>query len=160
MEGLRGDAGHPLATYLHAGKTYQVQVNANTGAVIGERPYSRLKIASAVLAALTGPGGRVALSRVTILITTVVVLLGAGLVLGGRVYLTGFKRTILAPVAHTSSPLSVLSHSWYWAGLLVVLAALDRQQHGLQLRALLGRHVTRIEHYMRVRVLDRLAVRP
>jgi hypothetical protein len=82
-----------------------------------------LIVVLAVLAALTGPGGRVALSRVTILITTVVVLLGVGLVLGGTVYLTGFKRTILAPVAHTSSPLSVLSHSWYWAGLLVVLAA-------------------------------------
>ena len=45
-----------LATYLHAGRTYQVQVNANTGAVIGERPYSKLKIASAVLAALTALG--------------------------------------------------------------------------------------------------------
>ena len=28
----------------------------------------------------------------------------------------------MAPVAHTDSPLSVVSHSWYWASLLVVLA--------------------------------------
>jgi hypothetical protein len=40
-----------LATYLFAGKTYQVYVNANTGKVIGDRPYSWIKITSAVLAA-------------------------------------------------------------------------------------------------------------
>lgn len=45
-----------LATYIHSGQTFQVQVNANTGAVIGERPYSTMKIASAVLAALTAIG--------------------------------------------------------------------------------------------------------
>lgn len=41
-----------IASYLYAGKTYQVLVNANTGQVIGERPYSKLKIALAVLAGL------------------------------------------------------------------------------------------------------------
>ncbi len=39
-------------TYLHAGKPHQVMVNARTGEVIGERPYSAAKIAAAVLAAL------------------------------------------------------------------------------------------------------------
>ncbi|MFC1410156.1 hypothetical protein ACEZCY_12895 [Streptacidiphilus sp. N1-12] len=39
-------------TYLHAGKPLQVMVNARTGEVIGERPYSAAKIAAAVLAAL------------------------------------------------------------------------------------------------------------
>ncbi|WP_380580810.1 hypothetical protein [Streptacidiphilus monticola] len=38
-------------TYLHAGKAWQVMVNARTGEVIGERPYSPLKIAVACLAA-------------------------------------------------------------------------------------------------------------
>lgn len=42
-----------LATYIHAGRTFQVQVNANTGAVIGERPYSLWKITAAIAAALT-----------------------------------------------------------------------------------------------------------
>ncbi|MFJ6153402.1 hypothetical protein ACWD6L_04610 [Micromonospora profundi] len=41
-----------IAAYLHAGKSYQVLVNARTGEVIGERPYSAAKIAAAVLAAL------------------------------------------------------------------------------------------------------------
>ena len=41
-----------IASYVYAGKTFQVVVNANTGAVIGERPYSKLKIALAVLAGL------------------------------------------------------------------------------------------------------------
>ncbi|WP_055589358.1 hypothetical protein [Peterkaempfera griseoplana] len=39
-------------SYLHAGKSWQVMVNARTGEVIGERPYSAAKIAAAVLAAL------------------------------------------------------------------------------------------------------------
>ncbi|MEU0080883.1 hypothetical protein [Micromonospora tulbaghiae] len=42
-----------IAAYLHAGRSYQVLVNARTGEVIGERPYSTAKIAAAVLAALT-----------------------------------------------------------------------------------------------------------
>jgi hypothetical protein len=43
--------------------------------------------------------------------------------------------------------------------LLVVLAALDREQHGLQLRALLGRHVARVNDDVGVLVLvlDRAA---
>lgn len=39
-------------TYLHGGKTWQVMVNAHTGEVIGKRPHSAAKIASAVLAAV------------------------------------------------------------------------------------------------------------
>jgi hypothetical protein len=78
----------------------------------------------AVLAAFPAPGGRVALRRVAILLTTVIAFLGAGLLIGGSGYLSGFKRTILTPVAHTNSPLSVLSSSWYWAGLLVILAVI------------------------------------
>lgn len=41
-----------LATYVHAGKQWQVMVNANTGKVTGDRPYSAVKITLAVLAAL------------------------------------------------------------------------------------------------------------
>ena len=39
-----------IATYLHSGKTWQVMVNANTGEVVGDRPYSVLKIVATVLA--------------------------------------------------------------------------------------------------------------
>jgi LSD1 subclass zinc finger protein len=41
-----------IAAYLYAGKIYQVFVNAHTGEVVGERPYSVAKIAAAVVAAL------------------------------------------------------------------------------------------------------------
>ncbi|MFJ2954220.1 hypothetical protein [Streptomyces sp. NPDC087270] len=37
-------------TYLHAGKSWQVMVNARTGEVIGERPYSAAKITAAIAA--------------------------------------------------------------------------------------------------------------
>jgi hypothetical protein len=41
-----------VATYVAAGTVFHVYVNANTGKVIGERPYSRAKIALVVAAAL------------------------------------------------------------------------------------------------------------
>ncbi|WP_216093409.1 hypothetical protein [Cellulosimicrobium cellulans] len=41
-----------IATYVYAGKQWQVMVNANTGEVVGRRPYSAWKIALAVLAGL------------------------------------------------------------------------------------------------------------
>ncbi|HLL68927.1 MAG TPA: hypothetical protein VK453_24920 [Micromonosporaceae bacterium] len=41
-----------IAGYLHGGRTYQVLINARTGEVYGERPYSVPKIVAAVLAAL------------------------------------------------------------------------------------------------------------
>jgi DNA-directed RNA polymerase subunit RPC12/RpoP len=45
-----------IAAYLYAGKTYQVFVNAHTGQVVGERPYSKVKIALAVVAGLIVAG--------------------------------------------------------------------------------------------------------
>lgn len=39
-------------TYLHAGKSWQVTVNARTGEVIGERPYSAAKIMTAIVAVI------------------------------------------------------------------------------------------------------------
>ena len=41
-----------FATYLFAGQTYRVYVNANTGKVIGDRPFSKVKIAFAVAAGI------------------------------------------------------------------------------------------------------------
>ncbi len=41
-----------IAAYLYGGKTYQVFVNAYTGQVVGQRPYSIPKIVAAVLAGL------------------------------------------------------------------------------------------------------------
>jgi DNA-directed RNA polymerase subunit RPC12/RpoP len=41
-----------IAAYLYGGKSFQVLVNGRTGAVVGRRPYSAVKIFFAVLAAL------------------------------------------------------------------------------------------------------------
>jgi hypothetical protein len=41
-----------IACYLYGGKSFQVMINGRTGAVVGQRPYSPLKIAMAVVAAL------------------------------------------------------------------------------------------------------------
>ncbi|HVX68705.1 MAG TPA: hypothetical protein VHA79_03335 [Mycobacteriales bacterium] len=41
-----------IASYVYAGKTYQVLVNANTAEVVGDRPYSKVKIALAVIGAI------------------------------------------------------------------------------------------------------------
>jgi hypothetical protein len=50
-----------IATYLYGGKSWTVLVNANTGEVVGDRPYSVPKIVAAVLAALVVIGVIVAL---------------------------------------------------------------------------------------------------
>ena len=39
-----------LANYVYSGKTYHVMINARSGEVHGERPYSAAKIAAAVVA--------------------------------------------------------------------------------------------------------------
>jgi DNA-directed RNA polymerase subunit M/transcription elongation factor TFIIS len=41
-----------IASYIYAGKSYQVLINANTAEVVGDRPYSKIKIALAVIGAL------------------------------------------------------------------------------------------------------------
>jgi Zn finger protein HypA/HybF involved in hydrogenase expression len=52
-----------IATYIAAGKTFRVYVNANTGEVIGERPYSAVKIIAAVIAVLAAIAGAYLLYR-------------------------------------------------------------------------------------------------
>ena len=51
-ENLRDDRVEAFATYLYGGKSWQVLVNANTGEVVGDRPWSVPKIVAAVLAGL------------------------------------------------------------------------------------------------------------
>ena len=41
-----------LAAYVYAGRTFEVAINARTGEVLGERPWSVAKIVAAVLAVL------------------------------------------------------------------------------------------------------------
>ena len=113
-----GDRGALAGRMIAAGAALAV-ANATSYSTI---LFDVLVLALAALSAFPAPGGRVALRRVAILLATVLVLLGVGLLIGGSSYLNGFKRTILTPVAHTNSALSVLSSTWYWAGILVLLA--------------------------------------
>jgi Zn finger protein HypA/HybF involved in hydrogenase expression len=54
-----------IASYVYAGKTFQVLINANTGEVIGDRPYSKLKIALAVIAGIIVIGAAIAIYLAT-----------------------------------------------------------------------------------------------
>ena len=79
----------------------------------------------ALLALLTAPraaGGLLAARRVGTLLIATAVLLAAGLLVGGDNYRAGVKLTILTGVPGSASPLSVLANSWYWTGLVLVLA--------------------------------------
>ena len=114
-----GDQGVRPGRMVAAGAALALANAASYSTIL----FDLLLLVLAVLAASPAPGGRAALRRAAILLGTVIALLGAGLLIGGNNYLHGFTRTILTPVAHTSSPLSVLSSTWYWAGILVILAA-------------------------------------
>lgn len=50
-----------LACYVYAGKDYHVMINARTGEVLGERPYSKAKIAALVAAIVVVVGALVGL---------------------------------------------------------------------------------------------------
>ena len=113
-----GDQGVRPGRMVAAGAALALANAASYSTIL----FDLLLLVLAVLAASPAPGGRAALRRAAILLGTVIALLGAGLLIGGSNYLNGFKVTILTPVAHTSSPLSVLSSTWYWAGILVILA--------------------------------------
>ena len=114
-----GDRGVLPGRMIAAGAALALANAASYSTIL----FDVLVLVLVVLAAFPAPGGRVALRRAAILLATVIALLGAGLLIGGSNYLNGFKANILTPVAHTSSPLSVLSSTWYWAGILVILAA-------------------------------------
>src|SRR5215831_16804916 len=78
----------------------------------------------ALLALLTVPwaSGPLAARRVATLLGVTAALLAAGLLAGGGGYRAGVKMTILTGVPGSASPVSVLAHAWYWAGLVLVLA--------------------------------------
>ena len=80
-------------------------------------------IALALVTAFPRPGGKLAAGRCLVLLTVVVVLLSAGLLIGGRYYITGVEQTTFQRVPGAASPLTVLTDTWQWTGLVIVLAA-------------------------------------
>jgi Dolichyl-phosphate-mannose-protein mannosyltransferase len=79
----------------------------------------------ALLALLTAPrasGGLLAARRVATLLIVTAALLAVGLLAGGSTYVAGIKLTTLTRIPGSAAPLSVFANSWYWSGLLLVLA--------------------------------------
>jgi hypothetical protein len=77
----------------------------------------------ALLTAFPRPGGKLAAGRCAILLAVVAVLVTAGLLIGSSSYAGGIERTTFARVAGSASWLTVLSDTWAWTGVIIVLAA-------------------------------------
>jgi Dolichyl-phosphate-mannose-protein mannosyltransferase len=67
-------------------------------------------------------GRRAAARRGAILIAVTLVLLVAGLLIGGGRYLTGIRQTTLQRAPGSDPSLTVLLHAWSWTGVIIVLA--------------------------------------
>ena len=77
------------------------------------------------LALLTSPWtsrGLLAARRAGTVLVGTAALLGLVVAADRSDYLGGFERTMVTPVAGSASAQSVLGQSWYWAGLLLLLA--------------------------------------
>lgn len=75
------------------------------------------------LTAFPEPGRRTAFRRLSIFLVVLITPLLLGLLIGGSSYVGGIERTTLDRVPGAASPLTVLTDSWSWAGLIVVVAA-------------------------------------
>jgi hypothetical protein len=113
-----GDRGKGTGWMVAAGTALAVANAAAYSSVL----FDLVVLALALLTAWPA-GARLAARRCATLLITVVVLLAAGVLIGGSAYLGGFERTTVAQAPGASPPLSVLAHSASWAGLIVVLAA-------------------------------------
>ena len=113
-----GDRGRGTGWMVAAGTALAVANAAAYSSIL----FDLVVLALALLTAWPA-GGRLAARRCATLLITVVVLLAAGVLVGGSAYLGGFERTTVAPAPGASPPLSVLAHSASWAGLIVILAA-------------------------------------
>jgi Dolichyl-phosphate-mannose-protein mannosyltransferase len=112
-----GDQGEGTGWMVAAGASLAV---ANAAAY-SSALFDVVVLALALLTALPA-GGRLAARRCATLLTVVVALVTAGLLIGGRSYLTGIDQTTVARVAGGASPLSVLTSAWSWTAVVVVLA--------------------------------------
>jgi len=79
-------------------------------------------IGVAWLSAMPRHGVRQAATRSLVLLTVLVVLLGAGLLIGGSNYLTGVGQTTLRRVPGAASAATVLQDAGLWIGLVALLA--------------------------------------
>jgi len=113
-----GDSGDATGRMVAAGAVLAL---ANATAY-SSALFDPVVVLLALFTAFPKPGGKVAARRIAILLVVLVVLLLAGLLIGGSSYVGGFERTTLARAPGAASPLTVLADSWYWAGLIVIVA--------------------------------------
>lgn len=76
----------------------------------------------ALFTAYPKPGGKTAVRRIAILVIVLVTVLLAGLLIGGSSYLHGIEMTTVARASGAASALTVLTDSWSWSGLVLILA--------------------------------------
>ncbi len=117
---VRAGNRKPAAGWMVAAGTALALANATAYSSV---LFDLFVAAVALLTGLQSCGWVRAACRAATVLAVTAALLAAGWQLGGSSYLTGFESTTLARVPGSASPLSVLASSWYWAGLLVLLAA-------------------------------------
>ncbi len=113
--GDRGDAGGRMVA---AGAALALANVAAYATIL----FDPIVVLLVLLTAFPKPGGRIAGRRIILLVGVLLTLLLGGLLVGGSSTIGGFRRTTLARVPGAASPLTVLQDSWYWTGLIVVLA--------------------------------------
>jgi len=112
-----GDQGEGTGWMVAAGAS----LAAANAAAYSSALFDVVVLALALLTAFPA-GRRLAARRCATLLTVVVALITAGLLIGGRSYLTGIVQTTVARVAGGQSPLSVLASAWSWTAVVVILA--------------------------------------
>src|SRR5215470_9431783 len=112
-----GDRGERTAWMIAAGAALAV---ANAAAYASAL-FDVVVLALALLTAWP-TGRRLAARRCAILLIVVVLLATAGVLAGGKDYLTGIEQTTLARVGASDPVSAVLAAAWSWTGLILLLA--------------------------------------
>jgi 4-amino-4-deoxy-L-arabinose transferase-like glycosyltransferase len=76
----------------------------------------------ALVTALPQPGGKAAARRPLTILAVIVVLLTPAVLIGGGQYLHGIENTTVFRAGGANSPLTVLSQSWSWTGVVALIA--------------------------------------
>ena len=76
----------------------------------------------ALVVAYPQPGGKLAAARPLTILTVLAVLLIPAVLIGGSRYMHGIAHTTIFRTAGGDSPLTVLTQSWSWTGIVVITA--------------------------------------
>ena len=116
---IRPGARGPATGWMLAGAGVLALANA---AAYTTLLFDPLIVALALLTSLWTSRGLLAARRAGTVLVGTAALLGLAVAADRSDYLGGFERTMVTRVAGSASAQSVLGQSWYWAGLLLLLA--------------------------------------